>query len=744
MFEKSHPHHGRRLGGAGLLLGLKSMSTRTPLWLVVAVLACVALTQAADAQTLATPRLTWVVEPGAESLVVAKADAVEPLVAALPGAAYALGCEAGGWRKLAALALDPAAPNAAAISTLGFITADRAGTIRSWSNPTCTQSGVARWEVEPGERVVSIAWDGGLLVLVGTAGGRLLALSAQDGKRLWATELGGKADAPAVVEAGAVFAATKSRSLLRIDAANGGVRWRAELPGTVIHAPVLVAQEAVAVVTWDGQLTLVNALTGKVRWTQALGARAAAAPVAVGDAVVAIAEDGAARCFGLDGQLRWSVTDVAQGPVAHVIKTSVSMADALVVVSRTLVTLNPGTGQRLTSYPGDVLEALRRRFADAMIEGEKTYSEGEKHAIIAREAFDIAGSPSGPTHVQGGRLIFGSDEGWLYVFDLKTLRPLWRYHAGQATTGPLLSGRERLVTAVGDDLYALDERSGETKWRRGLGAPVVALAGGEKIGALAGERLHGIDWDGALAFSVRGHFRSLVGALDPAASFWLADDGEGALRVVLASGELPDARLAVGGDLVGVVPVAERTFAAATREGRVFGVTAVAAPRVGLERTWELQYGERLSELRALAGRLFLRGERGSLACLDPATGRVVFELAPAEQTLLASDGAHAVVMVAGELKVYEIESKNLVWTRKLAAPPVGADLKDGLLSWLDQRGMCYRVALASKQEYDRANLGTSLVRALPLMGGYAVITSAAEVGYAELAHGMPGVGLQR
>ena len=48
--------------------------------------------------------------------------------------------------------------------------------------------------------------------------------------------------APAVLDGDAVFVATKTRTLFRLDAATGVVRWKLTLPGTVLHPPTFFGE----------------------------------------------------------------------------------------------------------------------------------------------------------------------------------------------------------------------------------------------------------------------------------------------------------------------------------------------------------------------------------------------------------------------------------------------------------------------------------------------------------------------
>jgi len=321
------------------------------------------------------------------------------------------------------------------------VLADRLGTVSLWAVPA-TGDLRLRWRRELGERVTSLGWNGGPLVFAATWGGRLTALSAEVGSAQWSIDIGGRAEAPAAADGGSVYVATKARTLLRIDTKTGLVRWRATLPGVALHRPAFVREPApgsasertrcVLVGTWDGQLVAFDVLTGRRAWSAALPARLASAPLVAPGLVAVVTADGAVRAYDLTGHALWTTPGAADGPATLIWQESVGTAPRLLSVSRLLVGLSPSTGERSADYPRGALADLQRRFADAMLEGEKTYSGAEKQAIQEQEAFEISGPLFGPARLfadasaSPSQLAFGSEEGWAYAFDAGTLRPLAR------------------------------------------------------------------------------------------------------------------------------------------------------------------------------------------------------------------------------------------------------------------------------------------------------------------------------
>ncbi|PYQ24197.1 MAG: hypothetical protein DMF79_02280, partial [Acidobacteria bacterium] len=439
-------------------------------------------------------RFRWLVDLGAESLAASprKAGASgRPIVISVPGAAYvfSVGPE-GALHKRKRLAADASAPYGVAVTDGGMALASKEGSIGLWGFSSSGDASL-RWRRELGERATSVGWDGGDLVLVATWRNRLMALSATDGQSLWTADIGGRADAPAVVEGRDVFVATKAKTLFRIDAATGGVRWKVGLPGLVLHPPVLFGEKPRLALcgTWDGQLLAYDGLTGQVRWSVALPGKLAGAPIAGPGLVAAVTADGTVHSYDLAGRPRWVQPGASEGAATLLLLSPGGAVPSLLAVSKVLVALDLATGARIADYPRAAVEELKRRFADAMLEGVKTYSEGEKHALLEREAFDVSGAPFGPARLFGAQVAFGSEDGWGYLFDAASLRPLARYRAGQPCSGgPVLAGG-RVMAVAGEEIFGLDPSTGRVLWKKVLGAEAGRITGESTLGIVAGGRV---------------------------------------------------------------------------------------------------------------------------------------------------------------------------------------------------------------------------------------------------------------
>ncbi len=711
-------------------------------------------------------RLRWLADLGAESLVASPRTASaggRPLTVPVPGSAYVFGVASdGSLERRKRLAADPSAPYAVAVTDNSLALVGKEGSVQLWSLPPSGDLSL-RWKRELGERATSVGMGSDDSVFVATWRNQLVALSATDGRSLWTADIGGRAEAPAVVDGNDVFLATKAKALVRIDAATGGVRWKVGLPGVALHPPVVLGGTARLVVcgTWDGQLLAYDALTGRLRWSVPLSAKLAGTPLAGPGLVAAVTADGAVHAYDpASGQARWTEPESSEGPATMVLSRSPGrgVAPNLLVISKRLVALDLASGTQLAEYPKGAVQDLRRRFADAMLEGVKTYSEGEKHALLEQAAFDLAGAPFGPARVVGPDLIFGTEEEWVYLFDASTLRPLARYHGGQPCSRPPLLAADRVLAVAGEEVLGLDSATGRTLWKRTLGAAATATSVGATVGIVAAGRAHALHpADGVLQWSVRGRFRS-VAPPEPAAPGkpvtvpWLADDGEGNLRALWPSGRLGEP-LPVAGELLAILPSWEGSWVVATREGKVFGIAwdepssgSGGPPTEGrLVKRWEQSFDERLAEVRLVERRLVVRAESGTLVGFDEArqeiwrlhlSGEERFEIAPRAASLLISSAA--------ELRVHDWLSGEMRLQWKVESPAVGADVRGTSLLWLDRSGRAYRVDIPERRLLESADLGVPLAAATATPDGFLVTTAAGEVGLVEVGAGGQGAAANR
>ncbi|WP_233489700.1 outer membrane protein assembly factor BamB family protein [Jannaschia rubra] len=143
-------------------------------------------------------------------------------------------------------------------------------------------------------------------VFAGTSAGRMVALSASSGDRLWTANEG--AVSPLVVAGGSVFAVSDRAQLLRLDAETGEVIWRSDLPfyrntrlkrrqGIYAHFGPVLAGNRLWVASSDGVLRGFDPVTGALSASVEVPSGAASRPIVFGDALYVVGRSGTLHAF---------------------------------------------------------------------------------------------------------------------------------------------------------------------------------------------------------------------------------------------------------------------------------------------------------------------------------------------------------------------------------------------------------------------------------------------------------------
>ncbi|HTE59248.1 MAG TPA: PQQ-binding-like beta-propeller repeat protein, partial [Solirubrobacteraceae bacterium] len=243
-----------------------------------------------------------------------------------------------------------------------------------------------RWSVDVGGAVFGtpLVDPDGRLVVVGTAGGRIVALRASDGRVAWrfATAqpaLGAATWTGAIPQAphGAVLVPA-GRTLYALDADDGGLLWQAATGGIVAGRPAATATTAV-VGSGDGRAHAFDLATGQPRWQVVLSARESPyrtliygpwwtqATTLPGDRVVLSTVSAAWALDGATGAQAWRING---GWIYH---QPLLLDDRVVLASERgdVVAVRPDTGAELwrTTMPERVLGGSPTRWGDRLAVG---------------------------------------------------------------------------------------------------------------------------------------------------------------------------------------------------------------------------------------------------------------------------------------------------------------------------------------------------------------------------------------
>lgn len=178
------------------------------------------------------------------------------------------------------------------------------GGVRLWST---TVSGQRQGRAYAG--IGDIAGDPvivGNTVYVSNAGGRLAALNLTTGERMWTAREG--ALGPVWPVGGSLFLISDDNHLLRMNAADGAVLWRATLPlfveervrrraGIFAHYGPVLAGGRLIVVSSDGLMRQIDPASGRLIEASKLSAGAVANPVVAGRTLYVVTADGRLHAF---------------------------------------------------------------------------------------------------------------------------------------------------------------------------------------------------------------------------------------------------------------------------------------------------------------------------------------------------------------------------------------------------------------------------------------------------------------
>jgi outer membrane protein assembly factor BamB/subtilisin family serine protease len=345
-----------------------------------------------------------------------------------------------------------------------------------------------------GDAVFSSPVLAGGRVFINTDDGRLVALDATTGARLWAfTGSTGMRGAPAVADGLVFTGGGVDGGFHALDAATGQLRWAFPTPGrrTIYTAPAV--RDGVVYVntgfTPDRSDTVyaLDAQTGAEIWSVDIGSRVFFGPAVSGDLVVA-AGAGARTLVGLDaatGTQRWSLSREADEFVA-----APSIADGTVYVTTSVPPAGFAPGFQGSLLAVDAATGQLRWEAAA-------HGDGQGTAPAVHGELVIAGS-----HGLGVVAAYHRDTG----------EPAWHYGlevSGGVSSSILVSGDGYVVggAQLDERIFVLDANTGELVWDQPVGESVLsspAYADGRLVVADAGGTLHAFHPTGQIRGTVTG------------------------------------------------------------------------------------------------------------------------------------------------------------------------------------------------------------------------------------------------
>ncbi|HEY6963527.1 MAG TPA: PQQ-binding-like beta-propeller repeat protein [Gaiellaceae bacterium] len=306
---------------------------------------------------------------------------------------------------------------------------------------------------------------------IANAGGDLIALNAQTGRRAWTVKTRRcVASSPALgrYELGTVYESflgphpcgrkKTAGEVIAVAAGSGDIRWRRTI-GPTETSPLLVGRH-LYVGDWRGHVYDLDARTGHVLWTATTRGAIKSAVARSGRRLFVGSYDGHVYCLDAKtGRQLWRASSDARLFGHGRFYSSPAIAYGRVYIGSTdrrVYSYGATTGKRRWSY----------------VTGGYVY-----------------GSPS----VWDGRVYIGSYDGWFYGLDAATGRRVWRFHANGPISGSstVLNGLVYFATLKGRT-YALSTRTGKLVWTFGDGKYAPVTTDGRRLFLVGYAKVYGL------------------------------------------------------------------------------------------------------------------------------------------------------------------------------------------------------------------------------------------------------------
>jgi outer membrane protein assembly factor BamB len=262
-------------------------------------------------------------------------------------------------------------------------------------------------------------------------------------RTLWTASVG-DADrfvfSPAVAE-GAVFAAARDGTVVRLDAASGRTQWSVSA-GTRLSAGVGADARTVAVANEDGEVIALDAASGERRWTARVSSEVIAAPAVGADLVLVRSLDNRVFAFGAqDGKRRWIYQ---RAPSSLIIRAPAG------------ITIEGETA--FAGFAGGKLAALA--LSNGGVRWEATVAL-PKGATELERVTDVVGDPA----VQGREVCAATYQGRVGCYEQASGRQVWARDIS-SLTGVSLDPRYAFVADDRGALQAFDRSNGRSVWKQ--------------------------------------------------------------------------------------------------------------------------------------------------------------------------------------------------------------------------------------------------------------------------------------
>jgi outer membrane protein assembly factor BamB len=325
-------------------------------------------------------------------------------------------------------------------------------------------------------------------------------------KQVWSVSAGtgssfyGKVTASPIVYKGMVFALDAAGQVTAVNAASGGVVWRAsttppnEKDYEGFGGGLAADGGRIYAATGFGTVVALEAASGKKLWEKPLGAPLRASPTAAAQRVFAMTKEGQVFCLsGSDGTELWNFTGMPERASILANASPAVDGDTVVIPYPTgdLVALRAGNGQTLwqeslaRSAGGSALGAMSDA-ARPVLYGGVLYAVGHGGRMIAtaqktgERLWSLSVASIEQPWVAGDSVIAVDMSGQLFAITRSDGKVRWSTKLGAGTwAGPVLAGNRLWVVSSKGQLASVEPTTGKVASSDNLGytlliAPVVA------------------------------------------------------------------------------------------------------------------------------------------------------------------------------------------------------------------------------------------------------------------------------
>lgn len=319
----------------------------------------------------------------------------------------------------------------------------------------------------PEEHAGVASSHGGSRIYVGAGDGKLRALEAHSGLKLWELDLGTPVtSSPLVVEPlGLLYIGAGDGALHAVDLGTGKRHWQYGTKG-ISYQPAVYSDGVVYFTNDRDQVFSLDAKAGEWRWSydretpQSFTVSGHGAPVIAGQRILAGFSDGTLVCLGSrGGETQWT-RSLTGNEKEYVDVDSTPVVSAGVVYASSF-----SGGMFAVTLDGG---ALRWRFpvqgaSSAAVAGDRLYfvsAQGGIHSLdlegrIRWRQHLRAGTPQIP-RIRGRALFVTGSEGGLHVVDRQTGRLMQRFNpGGGVSSAPHLTRDSLYLLSNRGDLFAL-------------------------------------------------------------------------------------------------------------------------------------------------------------------------------------------------------------------------------------------------------------------------------------------------